>query len=71
MGERTIMRDAKEFRRRTSKVDAFIIFYYPTICKDNIKIKIVKSHFLLCKDGLFEDESKSFGKKEEFVYILC
>jgi len=42
MGEATVVRDANKFRRWTFKVDAFIIFYYLTICKDNNKIRIVK-----------------------------
>jgi len=42
MGEPTIVRDADKFRRWAFKVDFFIIFCYPTICKDNNKIRIVK-----------------------------
>jgi len=42
MGEATVVRDADKFRRWTFKVDIFLIFYYPTICKDNSEIKIVK-----------------------------
>jgi len=61
----------KTFRRWILKVDAFIIFYCLTICKDNNKIRIVKILSVLCKDSPFEDKSKRFGKKENFVYIMC
>jgi len=34
MGEGTIVRDAKQFRRWTCKFDTFVIFCYATIYKD-------------------------------------
>jgi len=65
MGEATTIRDANKFRRWAFKVDAFIICYYPTICKDNNKIRIVKI-FSVCYTEMvhLKIKAKVLEKKE-------
>ena len=65
------MRDAEKFRRRTFKVDAFIIFYYPTMCKDNNKIKIVRI-LIVCEATMVHLKMKAKVLEiRKNLYIFC
>ena len=57
------MRDAEKFRRHT--------FYYPTICKDNNKIKIVKI-LIDCYEKMVPVKMKEkVLERRKNLYIFC